>query len=161
MASSVPTVRQVAWGSMVPQLLFMGLLIFGYYLIGMQDFFLYGAVTYLAISFGLRYFIPNDHRQGMALVNQKEFQEAIPYFKKSYDFFTKYSWVDKYRFITLLSSSKMCYREMALNNIAFCYGQTGEGDKAIEYYNCTLTEYPDNELAKAALNLLNAAKNKW
>jgi tetratricopeptide (TPR) repeat protein len=158
MASNVPTVRQVAWISMVPQLLFMGLLVFGYYLLGTQDFILYGALTYLVISLGLRYLIPSDHRQGMTLVKQKYFQQAIPYFQKSYDFFTKYSWIDKYRFITLLSSSKMSYREMALNNIAFCYGQIGDGDKSIEYYNRTLTEYPDNELAKAGLNLLKATK---
>lgn len=157
MASNVSIVKQVAWISMVPQMLFMGLLIFGYYLAGMRDFILYGALTYLAISFGLRYFIPKDHRQGIRLVQQKYFQEAIPYFQKSYAFFKKYSWVDKYRFLTLLSSSKMCYKEMALNNIAFCYGQVGKGDKAIEYYNRTLTEYPGNELAKAGLNLLKAS----
>lgn len=159
MASNVPTVRQVAWISIVPQFLFMGLLIFGYYLGGVRDYFLYGALTYLAISFGLRYFIPSDHRQGMTLVKQKNFQEAIRYFQKSYDFFNKHSWVDKYRFLTLLSSSKICYREMALNNIAFCFEQIGDGDKAIEYYTRTLTEYPDNELAKAGLNLLKATKN--
>ena len=141
MASNVPTVRPVAWISMVPQLLFMGLLVFGYYLLGTQDFILYGALTYLVVSFGLRYLIAHDHRKGMTLVKQKYFQEAIPHFHKSYDFFTRYSWVDKYRFITLLSSSKMCYREMALNNIAFCYGQTGDGDKSIEYYNKALKIY--------------------
>jgi tetratricopeptide (TPR) repeat protein len=160
MASNVPTVRQIAWISMIPQLLFMALLIFGYYFIGIEDFFLYGALTYLAISFGLRYFITSDQRQGMTLVKQKYFQEAIPHFQKSYDFFSKYSWVDKYRFITLLSSSKMCYKEMALNNIAFCYGQIGDGDKALAYYHRTLTEYPDNELAKAGLNLLKAGSMK-
>lgn len=156
MGSNVPTIKQVAWISMVPQLLFMGLLIFGYFLMGSNDFFLHGALTYLAISFGLRNFIPKDHRHGMGLVKQKHFQEAIPFFEKSYIFFEKYSWVDKYRFLTLLSSSKICYKEMALNNIAFCYGQIGQGSKAIEYYNRTLAEYPDSEIAKAALNLLKA-----
>jgi len=160
MASNVPTVRQIAWISMVPQLLVMGLLIFGYYLAGSQEFLFYAPFTYLAISNALRYLIPKDHRQGMNLVKQKYFQEAIPCFKKSYEFFTRYSWVDKYRFLTLLSSSKMCYKEMALNNIAFCHGQVGEVDKAVEYYNRTLTEYPDNELAKAGMNLLKAGERK-
>ena len=92
----------------------------------------------------------------MRLVHKKEFQNAIPYFHKSYDFFNKHSWIDKYRYVTLLSSSKMCYREMALNNIAFCYSQIGEGDKAVEYYSQTLEEYPDNEMAKAALNFISS-----
>ncbi|UPT66229.1 MAG: hypothetical protein M0D57_17375 [Sphingobacteriales bacterium JAD_PAG50586_3] len=94
----------------------------------------------------------------MKLVKQKDYKDAISYFVKSYDFFNYYSWVDKYRYITLLSSSLMCYREMALNNIAFCYGQIGEGQLAEEYYLRTLSEYPDNEMAKAALNLINAGK---
>lgn len=159
MASNVPIVRQMSWLSVGPQITFMGLLMFSYYLAGAEDFILYGALTYLAISFGLRYFIPKNHREGMALVKEKNFEEAIPHFEKSYEFFKKYSWIDKYRFLTLLSSSKMCYKEMALNNIAFCYGQIGNGKKAIEYYHRTLIEYPDNELAKAGLNLLKAVKD--
>jgi tetratricopeptide (TPR) repeat protein len=160
MASNIPIVRQVAWISLFPQLLFMGLLIVGFYLLGQQNFVQYGVLTYLVISMALRYFIPKDHRHGITLVKQKDFQGAIPYFKNSYEFFTKHSWLDKYRFIILLSSSKMSYKEMALNNIAFCYGQIGDGDKSIEYYHRTLTEYPDNEIAKAGLNLLLASRNK-
>ena len=45
--------------------------------------------------------------------------EAINEFQKSYDFFEKNQWVDKYRYLTLLTASKSSYREMALNNIAF------------------------------------------
>jgi tetratricopeptide (TPR) repeat protein len=158
MASKVPTVRQVAWVSMIPQFLFMGLLFTGYYLAGQKEFIVYGAATYLIISFLLRYSIPTHHRAGMNLVKHKNYKDAIPYFIKSYDFFSKHAWVDKYRYITLLSSSLMCYREMALNNIAFCYGQIGEGLLAEEYYLRTLSEYPNNEMAKAALNLINAGK---
>jgi len=47
---------------------------------------------------------------------------------------------------------------MALNNIAFCYGQIGQGSKAIEYYERTLKEYPDSGIAKAGLNFLNSVK---
>jgi tetratricopeptide (TPR) repeat protein len=158
MASDTPTIRQVAWISMVPQLIFMALLIYGYYLAGNQDFIMYGALTYLVISFILRNSIPTDHRFGMALVKRNEFREAIPYFQKSYAYFSKHAWLDKFRFITLLSSSRMSYREMALNNIAFCYGQLGDEEKAKEYYSRTLTEFPGNELAKAALNMLDAGK---
>jgi len=158
MPSNIPVVRQIAWISVIPQLLFMALLMSIFYLLRVEDFYLYGAFTYLVISLILRYSIPSAHRTGMNLVKQKSFQEAISYFQKSYDFFRQYSWVDKYRFITLLTSSKMCYKEMALNNIAFCYGQLGNGEKAIEYYERTLREYPGSELATAGLNLLRAGK---
>jgi hypothetical protein len=44
---------------------------------------------------------------------------------------------------------------MALNNIAFCYGQLGNGNLSKEYYQKTLDEFPESGLAKAALRLLN------
>src|SRR4051812_3023465 len=118
--SKTPVVREHAWNSIFPQLAVMGLLIFIYSLRDSGDPILYGALTYLVISFVLRTFIPKDHRRGMALVKQKRYAEAIPFFKNSYTFFTKNLWIDKYRYLTLFSSSAISYREMALNNIAFC-----------------------------------------
>ena len=54
----------------------------------------------------------------------------------------------------------MTYQEMALANIAFCYGQAGKGEKSKEYYTRTLKEFPDNGLAKASLKMLNSVENK-
>ena len=45
---------------------------------------------------------------------------------------------------------------MGLCNIAFCYSQTGNGQKAKEYYQQTLKEYPDNGMAVAGLNMLTS-----
>lgn len=159
MASNPPVVRQIAWIALIPQLIVIGILIAIFYFANTQDPFLYGAFTYLILSILLKYLFAKAHRQGMYLVKQKKFQESIPFFERSYDFFSKYSWIDKYRFITLLSASKMCYREMALNNIAFCYSQIGDGQKAIKYYIRTLNEYPDNMLAKTALTFINTINN--
>jgi Tfp pilus assembly protein PilF len=53
----------------------------------------------------------------------------------------------------------MWYREMALNNIAFCYGQIGDGANAKKYYLKTLEEFPGNPLATAGLALMRAAEN--
>ncbi|MEP6900505.1 MAG: tetratricopeptide repeat protein [Actinomycetota bacterium] len=160
MTSNVPTVRQINWISIVPQIAIIGLLIYLYNLVNFGDPFILGSLMYLILAFGLRNIIPKDHRKAIKLVKQQKFAEAIPYFEKSYDYFMKYSWVDKYRFLTILSSSRMCYREMALCNIAFCYGQIGEGQKAKEYYQQTLTEYPENGMAQAGINMLNLVDNK-
>ncbi len=158
MSSKTPIVRQVAWISLFPQLTFMGLLILSFYLFGSNEPILHGTLTYLAISFGLRTFIPKDHLHGMKLVREQKFSEAIPFFKRSFDFFSGKLWIDKFRFITLLSSSKMSYREMALCNVAFCYSQIGDGKKAIEYYTKTLQEFPSNVLAQAALRMLHSSE---
>ncbi|CAZ97338.1 Conserved hypothetical protein [Zobellia galactanivorans] len=104
----------------------------------------------------MRNLIPRDHRNGIKKNNSEKFKDAIPDFEKSYAFFKKYEWIDKYRFITLLSSSKMSYREMALANIGFCYSQIGNGIKSKEYYERTLKEFPESGLAKSALNMINA-----
>ena len=61
--------------------------------------------------------------------------------------------------ITLFSASKMSYREMDLNNIAFCYSQIGNGTKSKEYYEKTLSEFPESIMAKTALKLINSAQN--
>ena len=160
MASNVPTIKQVAWISAVPQLMVAGLLIYVYYFFEFSDFILYGALTYLALSFTLRNLIAKNHRLGIKkLVKQQKFQEAIPLFEKSVDFFTKNNWVDKYRYLTILSSSKMTYKEMGLCNIAFCYSQIGNIQKAKEYYEQTLKEFPDNGIAIAALRMINSIQS--
>lgn len=161
MSSKTPTVKQVAWISIIPQLLIIGLIMLIWYQFNQQEYIIYGAGTYLIISFFLRTIIPRDHRNGMKNVKTKNFEKAIPDFEKSYEFFNNYEWIDKFRFIFLLSSSRIEYKEMALNNIAFCYGQIGEGDKSKDYYERTLKEYPNSGIAQAALNLLNSTiKNK-
>ena len=110
----------------------------------------------MVLSYVLRTLIPKDHRNGMKKVKTEDFRNAIPDFEKSYDYFQKNDWIDKYRFLVLLSSSRISYKEMALNNIAFCYGQIGQGEKSREYYERTLKEYPDSGIAKAGLRLLNS-----
>ena len=160
MASNTPIIRQVAWISLIPQILLIGILAYTYYLLKIADPILFAAFTYVILSFGLRSLLTTDHRQGIKLVKEQNFADAISYFQKSVDYFTKNSWLDKYRFLTLLSSSKMSYREMGLCNIAFCYSQTGDGIKAKEIYRQTLKDYPKNGMATAGLNMLNSLDGK-
>src|SRR4051812_19780399 len=158
MTSKTPTVRQIAWISLIPQLAVMGLLITFYYLIDGDDPVLYGALTYLVLSFILRSVIPQDHKKGMALVKEGRFKQAIPFFQESYSYFTRNEWIDKYRFLTLLSLSRISYTEMALNNIAFCYSQSGDGEMAEKMYLKTLEEFPGSGIAQAALRMIRSSK---
>jgi len=156
MSSKTPTIKQISWISIIPQLIVMGIIMLLWYLINPEKAILYGTLTYLAISLSLRNLIPKDHKNGMKKVKNRNFNKAISDFKKSYEFFDKNKWIDKYRFLTLLSSSRISYKEMALNNIAFCYGQIGKGIKSKEFYERTLKEFPESGLAKAGLNILNS-----
>jgi len=156
MSSKIPVVRQVAWISIIPHLLVMGTIMLIWYQFNKTDFILLGAATYLITSQLLRRNIAKEHRMGMALIKHEQFEESITHFQNSYNFFKKHEWIDQYRYLTLLSSGKMTYKEMALVNIAFCYGQLGKGNLSKEYYERTLKEYPNSIMAKASLRMLNA-----
>jgi tetratricopeptide (TPR) repeat protein len=156
MAAQVPTIRQISWIAIVPQVIIIGLLNYLFQKAQFPEPFIFAALTWTFLAITLRKLIAKEHRQGIKLVKQQKFTDAIPFFERSYEYFTKYKWIDKFRFLTLLSISKMSYTESALCNLAFCYSQTGNGLKAKEYYEQALREYPENGLAKAGLNMLNS-----
>jgi tetratricopeptide (TPR) repeat protein len=107
-----------------------------------------GSLCYLAYSIGSRSVFLKRHRQGIRLLRLGLFREAIREFESSYSFLSKSPWLDDYRFITMLDSSALHYREMALRNIAFAYIQLGEEATAQEYYRKTLAEFPESEVAQ-------------
>ena len=157
MASSAPIVRQIAWISVVPQLAIMALLVAGAYFAGFQPFIVVGATAYLVLSIGLRRLIPRDHRAGIALFRRERFADALPHFQRSYEYFTRHRWLDDWRFIALLSSSRVSYREIALLNVAYCYGQTGDGERSRELYQRAAQEFPGSRMAEASLRMFEAA----
>ena len=93
-----------------------------------------GAAAYLTYSLGSRMFIARAHRRGMRLYRSQQYAAAIQAYEESYDFFARNTWIDRFRAITMMSPSAISYREMALCNIAFCYSQLGDGEKAESYY---------------------------
>lgn len=114
-------------------------------------------LTYLVAS---RLWISRSHRRGVRLVRNQEYSSAVEAFKESYAFFEKNGWIDRYRAVTLLSPSAICYREMALCNIAFSFGQLGDGDSAEHYYRRALQEFPASGLAAAGLRLMESARQR-
>lgn len=159
MASKQPIVRQINYIALLPQLVFLAFLIFIFSILGIGDPTTLGIIIYLIIALVVRRFIPRNQRRGISYVKSKEYDKALNEFENSYKFFTKYRWIDKYRFIVLLSSSRISYMEMALANMAFCHSQLGNGLKAKELYERTLKEYPDSQIAIAALKMFDAVKN--
>jgi len=157
MTSKQPVVKQIAWLSVVPQLLILSIFILLASLTGTQTPAVMGALAYFGMLMVLRRTFARYHREGISHFKAEEFDRALEMFKQSYDFFNQHRWVDDWRYITLLSSSRISYREMALLNIAYCYGQLGEGAKSREYYQKTLVEFPDSAIAKAAITMLDSA----
>ena len=156
MASNRPVVHQIAWISLIPNFILFVLLV---YIVGRiaPPAIANGLIIilYMAIILALRG-IPRNHRKGVKFFKSGQYAQAISEFQKSYEFFMKHAWIDKYRFFVLLSSSRISYKEMALLNTAFCYTQTGQGGLAKEYYEKTLAQFPDSEMAKSALRMMQS-----
>ncbi len=68
--------------------------------------------------------------------------------------------MDKLRFITLLSASRISYTEMALLNIAFCYSQLGDVVAMKLYYQKAAEEFQSSETAKQALRVISAVEEQ-
>jgi len=156
----IPIVKQASWLAVVPQVVVMILMIVitasiagprnaTLAMLSAMGIF----VAYVLLS---RHLIPRDHRRGMRLVRKKQFEAAIPHFERSFEFFTRHIWLDKFRCITMLSASSFSYREIALLNAAFCHGQIGNGELAKQYYQKALDAFPDSSMAQAALNMASA-----
>jgi tetratricopeptide (TPR) repeat protein len=160
MSAKATVVRRVSWPLVIPQLVAMGIVIAAIELLIRPATFyhsiLWGCAIYLVYSFGSRLLLTRAHRAGRQLATAGKFKEAIAAFEKSYTFFSRYSWLDRYRYITLMSPSAMSYREMALINIGYCYVQLGKKARAREYYEKALEEFPQSVLAKNNLKLLGA-----
>ncbi len=161
MASNKPVVRQRAWLANLFHIFlifFLGFIL-GLFLGSFAEGFDLAIIIYFVVYLLLRFQVPKNHRQGIAFFKSGDYTRAIGEFEKSYDFFTRYAWIDKYRFILLLSASRISYTEMALVNIAYCYSQIGNGGKAKEYYEKTLSQFPDSGMAQSALRMIHAAEN--
>lgn len=155
-SSGTPIIRQVSWPAVLPQLAAVIVAMTIAYALGVRDAVLWGVVAFLTYSIGSRQLIARAHRAGIRLVKQQYFEDAIPKFQGSFDFFERHPWIDRFRSIVLMSPSAAGYREMALANIGFCYGQLGNGEQSRTYYQKCLELFPGSGLATSALRMLDS-----
>ncbi len=163
MQSKTPTFRQISWLLVIPQMLVMAGIIAVLYAVfkptAWERPVALGAAIYLLYSYGSRWLLCRSQRQGMELARQKRYKEAIARFEQSYQFFSKYAWIDRFRSVVLMTPSAIGYREMALINIAYCYVQLKNISQAKAYYQKTLTEFPNSERAKVSLQAIKNTEN--
>ena len=157
MTRRTPIVRQISWLSTIPQFVALVIAVAIGIAFRPHDGFIWGGGAYLTYSIGSRMLIPRHHRAGVALVRQERFEEAVPNFEESLRFFDRHSWIDRFRSVVLMSPSATGYREMAILNLAFCYGQLGDGRQSRQYYDECLRRFPDSGLAHVAIRMLDSA----
>lgn len=157
---NIPTERPIAWTALMPQLVLIAVIFAIAYSMKLKEPLLLMATTYLILSFGLKVVFLKNHNKGIKLTKEGKDKEAIAAFEKSANYFADHLWIDQYRAITLLSAAKQRYREMAFVNIGYCYLQLKDQEKAKEYYEKTLRDYPNNEMAKFGLKVIKGKENK-
>lgn len=154
--SAFPVHRPIAWWSVVPQLAVMAMLIIIAAIVLRPNPIIlaatYGAAVYLIYSNLSKAILLKSHREGMRLSRNGDYEQAIAKYQESYRFFSKYPWIDRYRFIVTLDSAAIRYREMALINAGYCCAALGDLPRAAQYCERALAEFPDSELAKNNLN---------
>jgi tetratricopeptide (TPR) repeat protein len=157
MTSKVPFVKQETnWFALIPKLAVIGILCLCFYPLDRNKFFILAFFVYLILTYTARHlFFPAVMHEGLKLIKEEKFEQAIPSVQKTIDYYTKKAWVDKFRFLLLISSSKKTIREMTICNLAYCYLQTGEIQKSKKIYSEVLRQYPENINAKSMLNTID------
>jgi small-conductance mechanosensitive channel len=160
MSQRMPVVRQLQWMGLIPQFVAIAVVAV---IVGVAfpnagvpaDIFI-GALVYLLFCRVMRARFAREHKSGMRAYHAQKFQDAISHFEASYRFFSTHRWLDTSRSLLFGVASPNPYRVIALCNMAYCYSQTGEGQRAIKLYEQALQEKPDCALAKASLNMLHS-----
>jgi len=156
----VPMIRPISWLGLLVSLIPLALFLAVNFLASPVTFPLAGAILYWLYAWTMRRLLTGAHRRGITLMKKGRFAEAIPFFEKAYAASKARPWIDRFRWLLLASASKMTYREMALCNLAFAYGQIGDGERMRTFYETALTEFPGSMLASTALRMLSAVQPK-
>ena len=137
--------------SMLAQLFVIVMLTVVFSYAGLENALFIALIIYLSLAFLLKRVVPINQTKGVALVKAGNIEGALEQFQKSYQFFSKYPLLDKYRAFFLLTVNTLSYTEMALLNVAYCQDILGDKKKAEETYEEVLKQFPKSLRAKAAL----------
>jgi hypothetical protein len=153
--------QETLWIALVARLVLLAVLCLIFYQFDQRVFFVYAFFLYLFIRYTVKYsVIPSSTFTGVKLLKEGKYEEAIPFIQKDIGYFTRRSWIDRFRFALMISSSSLSYREISLCNMAYCLLQTGKVKESKELYESILTQYPENMVVKAQLKtILNPSSN--
>jgi tetratricopeptide (TPR) repeat protein len=106
--------------------------------------------VYVNVAFS---FIARDHRKSLKLIKDKKFDAAIDASQASYDFFSRNTWLDRFRAVVFASRIENSFRETALCNIASCHAFLGNAEKSLSFYRQAIEEFPASQRAASYLQL--------
>lgn len=152
----LPVVRRIAWIALVPQGMLLATLVGGVRAafpdFRFEETLWVGAAPFLVHSMAVRPLLLRHHRRGVRLLREERYAEAIPAFEASHAFLARHPWLDRFRYVALMSASVPSYREMALCYTGFALFRTGETTKARRFFERALAEHPRSAMAIRALS---------
>jgi tetratricopeptide (TPR) repeat protein len=98
-----------------------------------------GIIAFLIILLLQQSIHRGSFRQGMKYLKKNQYDAAITSFQKSLKHFEQYPFLDKYRYVLLISPSEISCKEMALQNIVACYCFLNDKEKATFYYDSLIS----------------------
>jgi len=157
----LPSVKKIAWPVVVLHLLFQVVLIFSFWSLCFPGNLILAAIcgagAYLGYSRLSKIIVLRRLRQAMRFFRAGMYREAVEQSQSMYEFLNRHSWIDRYRYVLLLSETAIPYRTIALCNIAYGYWMLNDNPKSLEYYRKTVESYPSFEAFKEALKTVEAA----
>lgn len=94
-----------------------------------------GVLVFLMVLLLQQYIHRRPFRRGIKYLKKNEYDAAITCFQESLKHFEQYPFLDRYRYLLLISASEISCKEMALKNIVACYYFLKEKEKAAFYYD--------------------------
>jgi tetratricopeptide (TPR) repeat protein len=156
----MPVIRRLYLPALIPQLLAIAALGVGIHFcfprLDVIPSIAIAAIVYPIFCRVLRETFAHDHAAGMRAYKAQHFEEAISHFEASYRFFLAHPLTDKCRSLLFGVATQNPYRVIALCNMAYCYTQIGNGNKAIELFEQALQESPECTLARTSLSMLRS-----
>jgi len=149
----IPVIHQIAWVSLFLQLLIMAIFVAAATFLGVPKPYVAATLAYIVVALIVRLFLTSHHRRGMHHAREGRMDLAIAEFQKSYEFFHRHAWLDEMRYIFLLSTSRTCYREMGLLNMAYCDLWQDRGEDAVRTYLRCVEEFTNSGLAWTGIKL--------
>lgn len=115
----------------------------------------YAVLFYFIIFYIDRSLLTYKHRMGIRSYRKQRYEEAIEYFRESAAFFKAHPQLDRFRWATLFSISKLSYREIAETNAGFCLFRLERYADAEQAFRRAQEINPDNPMVPPALKALS------
>jgi tetratricopeptide (TPR) repeat protein len=162
MKQQVPLVRNINYPVFFLQLLLVTATIVGFVWLFWPEWgtgSLVGLIVLVVYVKGMQWYLMRYHQAALKLIRAGKFDEALVPLQKALEFYTEHPGLDRWRHVLMATASRFSLREVAMMNIAYCFGQIGDKEKMIKHYERLASEYPDNMAAQNTLRFIDTLQS--